>query len=134
MRALFFDSDSLIWFETVDAGFISIICSIKRLKKLAKHSPVEQPYYHYHAIARSSDNVLYVGGRGVGPFIYDETSAQFETLPVNSADLPGYKREYDVSLILPFKDAQTWIGSLEGLYLYDRNTNYFEKIFPWYCL
>ncbi len=42
----------------------------QKIKKLAKHSPVEQPYYHYHAIARSSDNVLYVGGRGASGLLF----------------------------------------------------------------
>lgn len=129
VRAFFMDADSLIWFETVDGWLHKYNIHDQKLKKLAKHSAVEQPYYHYHAIARSSDNALYVGGRGMGPYIYDETTATFESLPVSSAGLPGTKREYDVSLILPFKDALTWIGSLEGLYLYDRNTNYFEKYF-----
>ncbi len=129
VRALFLDSDSLIWFETVDGWLHSYDLVNEGHQKHSKHGAIQQPYYYYHAIARSMDGELYVGGRGVGPFIYDEKAKKFETLPINANDIAGFKREYDVSLIVPFKNAQTWIGSLEGLYLYDRNRNYFEKYF-----
>ncbi|MCK9450881.1 MAG: histidine kinase [Bacteroidales bacterium] len=129
VRALLMDGDSLIWFETVDGWLHSYNFVNESYKKHAKHSAIDQHYYFYHALARSMDGELYVGGRGVGPYVYDEKSGKFEILPVDKNDLPGFKRESDVSLILPFKKAQTWIGSLEGLYLFDRKRNYFEMYF-----
>jgi len=129
VRAMVMGGDSLIWFETADGWLHSYNLVNENHKKHARHSAIDQHYYFYHAIARTIDGELYLGGRGVGPYVYDEKSKKFETLPVDKNDLPGFKREYDVSLILPFKKAQTWIGSLEGLYLYDRNRNYFEKYF-----
>ncbi|MDY0078573.1 MAG: two-component regulator propeller domain-containing protein [Bacteroidales bacterium] len=129
VRAMFLDADSLIWFETLDGWLHTYSIESMQYQKMAKHRPIDQAYYHYHAISRSVDGELYVGGRGVGPYIYDEANKKFETLAVNNNDLPGFKREYDVSLILPYKNAQTWIGGLEGLYLFDRNHNYFQKYF-----
>lgn len=129
VRALLMDNDSLIWFETVDGWLHSYSLVNENHKKHSRHGAIDQHYYYYHAIARSIDGELYLGGRGVGPYIYDEKSEKFEALPVDKNDLPGFKRESDVSLILPFKKSQTWIGGLEGLYLYDRNRNYFEKYF-----
>ncbi|MBU2558124.1 MAG: histidine kinase [Bacteroidetes bacterium] len=129
VRAMHIDADTLIWFETVDGWLNSYHINSKEIKRYSKHLPVYQPYYRYHTITRSKAGELYIGGRGVGPLIFDEENNTFISLKTNKSDIPGYKRENDVSLILPFNNTQTWIGGLEGLYLYDRQQDYFYKYF-----
>jgi ligand-binding sensor domain-containing protein len=129
VRALFMDTDSLIWFETLDGWLHTYNTIEQKHKKQLKHKAVDQPYYHYHAIARSSKEHLLVGGRAMGPYLYDETRNVFKPLPVNQADLQGFKRENDVSMLMPYKDNKTWIGGFDGLYLYDQNRDYFHKYY-----
>lgn len=129
VRELFMDTDSLIWFETLDGWLHTYNTIQQKHNKQLQHKAFDQPYYNYHAITRNSNGHLLVGGRGTGPYLYDESRNVFKSLPVNQADLKGFKRESDVSMMMPYAKSKTWIGGFDGLYLYDHEKDYFHKYY-----
>ena len=66
VRAILADGDSLLWIET-QQGFLWKV-DLKSLKVLSAFSHIKsgQEYYHYHALYRDPDGVLWIGGRVLG--------------------------------------------------------------------
>lgn len=127
VRALIADGDSLIWFETADGWLYQYHRKSATIKKLQRHQNVSQPYYRYHAIIKDKDGDLFVGGRGIPPMNYDMERNLFSRLPVDPNEIPGTKREPDVSVFFADKPGFIWVGGVEGIYLYEKSRDYLHK-------
>ena len=127
VRALILDGDSLIWFETADGWLNQYHRRTETIRKIHRHQTVSQLYYRYHAILKDKDGDLFVGARGIPPMYYDKVGKRFHTLPVDPKEIPGTKREPDVSVLFADKPGFVWVGGLEGIYLYEKARNYLHK-------
>lgn len=127
VRALYLDGDSIVWYETANGWLNKYDRARNAHIKLQSHLAVTQLYYRYHEILKDNAGDLFIGGRGLPPMMYDEENNRFLNLRVDPQDIPGSKRENDVSLLMNESDGLIWIGGLEGLYLYDKEKEYFHK-------
>jgi len=127
VRAIYLEGDSLLWFETADGWLNQYKRKTEEIVRLQHHQSVSQPYYRYHAVIKDMDGDLFVGGRGIPPLLYDEQSNSFEQLKIDPNEAPGTKREKDVSFLFNEKPGLLWVGGLEGLYLYEKDSKYFHK-------
>lgn len=127
IRALYFSNDSILLFDALNGTMGSVNVRTGESRVLTKHTPVKQHYYYYHALHQMASGDIYFGGRGVGPYQYSLKDSILRLLPVALPERAGFKRETDVSLIIPDSDSAIWIGGLEGLYLYDIKSNMFRK-------
>jgi ligand-binding sensor domain-containing protein len=127
VRAMHFSNDSLMWIETLNGSLGRLNVNSGNYRVVARHRPVAQPYYYYHSLVELPSGDIYSGGRGIGPYHFAAADSSMRELPVKQPETPGFKREYDVALIFPHSENQLWIGGLEGLYLYDIQTDIFTK-------
>jgi len=127
VRAMLFENDSVLWLETADGTFGVLNVLTGDYQRMVKHEPVTQSYYFYHRLVKALDGDFYLGGRGTGPFRYSMKDSSIFRLPVAKPEVPGFKRERDVSVIFQDKPGQLWIGGLEGLYSYSIEKQYFTK-------
>ncbi|MBG0782487.1 MAG: histidine kinase [Bacteroidales bacterium] len=127
VRALYLEGDSLVWFETLDGWLSQYKRKSNKIERLQVHQIVSQPYYRYHALIKDMDDDLFIGGRGIPPMHYDEQLNRFDQLKIDPDEAPGTKREADVSFLFADKPGFLWVGGLEGLYLYDKDRQYFHK-------
>lgn len=129
VRELVLDTDSLILFATLTGQLKRISLRDFRIVTLAAHAPVNQPYYRYHAIERVNDTAVFFGSRGHGPCLFNSKNNNFRYLRTHKNELDGAKRESDLSMAKKENDSLVWIGSLEGLYLYNLRTDFFYKYY-----
>ncbi len=128
IRAILADGDSLLWIDT-QQGFLWKI----DLEKLIvintfHHKFSHQPYYYYHDIYRDPKGILWLGGRGVGPFQLDEKTEFLKTLPYDAKKIiPGIKHDGDAAYFYTDSNNNFWIGALDGIYLYNTSTNHFRN-------
>ncbi len=127
VRALYLDGDSLVWFETADGWLSQYKRMPEKIERLQIHQAVSQPYYRYHDLIKDLDGDLFVGGRGIPPLRYDEQLNRFQQLEIDPDEAPGTKRERDVSFLFADKPGLLWVGGLEGVYLYEKERQYFHK-------
>lgn len=129
VRAFLFQGDSLIWLATQAHALMRLNRKDLSTEIVVEDFAIDQPYYRYHHLEYINDQLLIFGGRSRGPYIYDIQADTLIHLPVDSQINAGKKAEYDVSILQRKSENAFWIGGLEGLYLYDLNENYFEKVF-----
>ncbi len=127
VRAMLLDGDSLIWLSMLDGTFGKYHIKRNIFTKIAQHRNVDQPYYPYHTIFKDRNEVIYVGGRGLGPVRLDRQTNRFVYLPVSKQMENGSKREYDVSLYFQDEDEALWVAGLDGLYYYKIAENHFTR-------
>jgi len=135
IRSVFADGDSLLWVDT-QSGYLLKLDLVK-LSILAKykHPSTDQPYYHYNIVYRVSDKTILLGSRGQGPFILDESTKTFKRLPTSiDKDIPGKKRDHDAAWVHQDVQGNIWIGSTDGIYIFEKKKNYlhlFYKTSSW---
>ncbi len=135
VRKILAEGDSLLWFDTQQGYLWKLDLRTLNVKKQFRHQKARQRYYYYHALFRDNDNLLWVGGRTIGPYYLDEKNNRTIQLPnSNYAKKEGMKLGPDVAYF--FNDAHNnlWIGSTDGIYLYDKTNarfNMFYKTSSW---
>jgi len=130
IRSIFADGDSLLWVDT-QAGYLWKL-NLKNLNVISKykHTFTDQPYYHYNVVYRDNDNSIWLGSRGKGPFLLDENTGRFKRLPVSILkDIPGKKRDNDAAWVHHDKHDNIWIGSTDGIYVFDKKRNYYHLFY-----
>ncbi len=130
VRALMAEGDSLLWMDT-HQGYLWKI-DLKSLKILNQYShyKTKQPYYYYHTLFRDDDGIIWFGGRGRGPFFLNEKNKEIIGFPISQyEDIPGVKRGNDVAYYYIDSHGNFWIGSTDGIYLYDKNDSKFNMFY-----
>ena len=117
--------EPLLWVETIDGVLNRIDLEDWSISHF-KHRQVMTPNYDYHEIYRDLCGKLWVGGRDVGPYYFDEQRQQFTLLPIDYKD-SSKKRERDLACVLQDKDSLYWMSATDGFYAYDVVNNTFKK-------
>ncbi len=126
IRQLMFDNDSILWIETSD-GYLVKFNTYKHVVEASyKHRSVDQHYYLYHDIYRDNKGILWIGVRNRGPMYLDEEKDTIVYISVDENDYTK-KRAYDMACYYEDSYGNFWFSALDGIYLYDRNTDIFTK-------
>ncbi len=128
VRAIFPEGDSILWFETTQGYLYKMDMPGCRVIHSYRHHYVMQPYYPYHTIYRDKKGVLWIGGRGMPSYFLDENMDELVAMPF-AVNRKGYKREADVAVYLEDDLGNFYVGGLDGLYLFEHETQYYEKIY-----
>lgn len=128
VRAILAEGDSMLWFGTSQGYLYGMEPRTGEITHSYRHRDIMQPYYPYHSIYRDKSDVLWVGGRGIPSYFLDEGNDTLIAMPF-SGTLKGYKREADVAVYLEDIPGNFYVGGLDGLYLFDRETWQYEKIY-----
>lgn len=118
IRAIHCNLDSTLWIDS-QAGILSLIHIPNKivLEQYAHPAPY-QPYYLYHALAIDKYGIVWLGGRGNGPFILDEITQKihyYRKIAVAGEDI--YERKNDAAVLFVDPLGDLWMGSLSGLYI-----------------
>ena len=135
IREILAEGDSLLWVNTQQGYLWKIDINTLEVLKQYKHPYTDQPYYYYNTVFRDDDEKIWLGGRGQGPFILNENNGKLKGFPKsNYKDIPGFKRGNDVAYFNIDSQGNFWIGSTDGIYLYDKidsKFNMFYKTSSW---
>ncbi|PWD99150.1 two-component regulator propeller domain-containing protein [Marinilabilia rubra] len=123
IRALLEADDQHIWVETFN-GVLHKLNTKTFETQSWSHDKPSQPYYDYHSIFKDSQNQLWIGGRNMGPLKME--NGKIRSIPTSSSD-PELKRDKDAALFFEDSNNDFWIGALDGLYQFDRNTETVNK-------
>lgn len=127
IRAMMSEGDTSLWLSMLDGTLGKFSLTTFRFVPMAKHGPITQAYYPYHAIFKDNEGDIYVGGRGRGPMQFNPNDSTFTSLK-RSMDLSdGGKRDYDLSFVFQDGDGPLWMGGFDGLYLYDKDSSKFYR-------
>lgn len=130
IRNVYTDGDSLLWMDT-QQGYLWKINSrnLKVIKKY-RHPFTTQPYYYYNPVIRDNDGDIWLGGRGQGPFLLKEEENRVSVLPSSHyEEIPGKKRGYDVAYFHHDSLGNLWVGSSDGIYLFDKKNSKYELFY-----
>jgi len=130
IRKVFADGDSLIWFDTQQGYLIKLNAYNYNVISKYKHGPTSQPYYHYNTIFRDDESRIWIGCRGKGPYILNEEKGTFIGFKTSEFEnIHGVKRSNDVSYFHIDHQNNFWIGSSDGVYLFDRKKMSFDLFY-----
>ncbi len=130
IRTILAEGDSLLWVDTQQGYLWKINSTTLKVIHKYQHPKTEQPYYHYNAIFRNNANTLWIGGRGRGPYILHEKTGLVSGYPnSNYKIIQGLKRGNDVAYFYKDSHGNFWIGSTDGIYLYDKNKATFHLFY-----
>lgn len=130
IREILAEGDSLLWVNTQQGYLWKIDINTLEVLKQYSHPKTAQPYYYYNSVFRDDDKKIWLGGRGEGPFILDEKNGKLKGFPKsNYKDIPGLKRGDDVAYFNIDSHGNFWIGSTDGIYLYDKKKSKFNMFY-----
>ncbi|WP_159102761.1 sensor histidine kinase [Marinilabilia salmonicolor] len=123
IRALETADKDHIWVETFN-GTLHLLNTQTFRARTWSHPAPTQPYYDYHALLQDSKGTLWIGGRNMGPLkMQKESITAIETDPENT----DRKRDRDVAFFFEDSEGDFWVGGLDGLYQYNRESDIFNK-------
>jgi ligand-binding sensor domain-containing protein len=123
IRALETADKDHIWVETFN-GTLHLLNTQTFRARTWSHAAPTQPYYDYHALLQDSKGTLWIGGRNMGPLkMQKESITAIETDPENT----DKKRDRDVAFFFEDSQGDFWVGGLDGLYQYNRESDIFNK-------
>lgn len=128
VRALFLDGDSLLWADMLSGILKKMDLNTFQVLEAYRHTPTHQPYYPYSALIRDARSQIWVGGRNFGPFVLDESSGRFQSVPAGNPLTPGFQYEYDAAYFHTDLNGDLWMGRLSGIYKYDYAAGWFKKM------
>ncbi len=129
VREVLIDGDSLIWFDTEHGRVYKMDAQSLDITATYKHHQSFQPYYLYHTLLRDK-NKIWIGGRNIGPIRLDLKNNKLYTFPISGyTRAPGVKFKNDVSYYYIDKHDNFWVGSTDGIYLYDREKKTFDLFY-----
>ncbi|MFC2089836.1 two-component regulator propeller domain-containing protein [Bacteroidota bacterium] len=126
VRAILVEDESSVWIETID-GNLHQMNSHTFEAKLYHHKRIVQEYYDYHTIYSDSEGLIWVGGRNLGPMMFDPRLQEFTEIENDPQD-PDKKRDEDVAFYFEDSRGQFWMGATDGAYVYDRDEEKFSKL------
>ena len=130
IREILAEGDSLLWVDTQQGYLWKIDIKSLEVIKQYRHSYTDQPYYYYNSIFRDDDKNIWFGSRGQGPFILNEKNGKIKRFPTSEyKDISGIKRGNDVAYYHIDLRGNFWIGSTDGIYLYDKNDSKFNMFY-----
>jgi ligand-binding sensor domain-containing protein len=125
VRNIFSDGDSLLWFATLNGYLRKMNKRTFQIIEKVYTSKIGQPYYHYGEIYRRGNNI-WTGDRGAGPYIYHTGKKKLTGILASKyKNIPGKKRGWDTGYFLEDKAGNFFIGSTDGVYVYDDSTSNF---------
>lgn len=127
VREIYADSLGFLWIETLD-GILNKFNIQEEKFSHYPHKPVKQPYYEYHSIYEDYDGALWIGGRSMGPYIFNKEKEEFhlfEAEPLN----PDGKRENDAAVFFEDSHGNFWIGAIDGIYKFFKDESRFSKFY-----
>ncbi len=116
---------AVLWVETVDGALNKIDLKTKEVERF-KHDRILAATYDYHELYRDRAGKLWLGGRDMGPFYFDEEKQSFHLLPVDYFDTTK-KRDKDIACIYQDSDSLYWMSATDGFYQYLPESNTFKK-------
>ncbi len=130
IREILAEGDSLLWINTQQGYLWKVDINTLEVLKQYKHPYTDQPYYYYNSVFRDDDKKIWLGGRGQGPFILNEKNGKLKNFPKsNYIDIPGIKRGDDIAYFNIDSKGNFWIGSTDGIYLYNKNDSSFNMFY-----
>jgi ligand-binding sensor domain-containing protein len=87
---------------------------------------VGQPYYLYHTLYRDKNGILWIGTRNQSPMNLDENAGKVVFIYANEDNILK-KRAHDMACYYEDSYGNFWFTALDGIYLYNRNTQVFTK-------
>jgi len=132
IRALLADDNGILWIETM-GGILHKLNTRNHEMKYYYHSIVTQGYYHYHDIIKENDSTLWLGGRNMDVHRFHINSGKFDVFKSSRKDEAGTKKTNDVSSYFIDSKKQLWITALDGAYILNPETAYFQKFLKGSC-
>lgn len=115
----------VLWVETVDGVLNRINLETNEIEHF-RHDRIVTATYDYHELFRDRSGNLWIGGRDMGPFLFDEKNQSFHLLPQDFYD-PQKKRDKDIASIYQDQDSMYWMSATDGFYQYFPHSNTFTK-------
>jgi len=126
IRQLLFESDSILWIETLSGYLINFNTNNSTVNERYKHPTVNQSYYLYHALYRDKSGTLWIGTRNQPPMYLDEALGKVIVIAADEYDY-SKKRSNDMACYYEDSYGNFWITALDGIYLFDKKTEVFTK-------
>ncbi len=125
IRAILPDGDFL-WVETARGELCKLNRKTGELKIFSHYPPSMVNTYFYHTIVKASNGNLLLGGRYMNLLIFDPDNETFRVIRNDPGD-PTKKRDEDVAVYFIDSKGNYWVGGIDGLYTFERETEHFEK-------
>lgn len=125
VRKVYYKKGKYVWAETVD-GVLNQIDILNLSVKHFKHEKILASRYDYHSIFQDNNGTIWLGGRDIGPYMFDTTTSQFTLLkadPNNHAK----KRDNDIACIYQDSKNRYWMCATDGFYQYFSHNQTFKK-------
>ncbi len=127
IRAMLPEGDTSLWLSMLDGTLGKFNLTSLKFAPMAKHGPITQAYYPYHAIYKDNEGDVFVGGRSRGPMLFNPNDSTITSLKRSENLSDGGKRDYDLSCVFQDGEGPLWMGGLDGLYVYDKDSGNFYR-------
>ena len=125
IRALLADGD-LLWIETADGNLHKYNYGEKTIETYHHNPPSMVNTYYYHALAKTNNGHLLLGGRYMGLLIFNPADGSFRRIE-HDPDDPTKKRDEDVACYFRDSKNEWWVGGIDGCYTFNPETGIFKK-------
>ncbi len=130
VRQIFPDGDSLLWVDIQKGYLLKIDKNTYRVLGKYGHKYNRQFYYYYGMIFRDRDNTIWFGDRNIGPLYLDEKDGKLKGFKTSDLKfVPGKKRNNDAAWFYSGDERYLWIGSTDGIYLFDKKDSSFNMFY-----
>lgn len=127
-QAIIQDHEGYMWFGTHD-GLNKYDGYNMTVYKHDPDDPKSISYNEINTFYEDSDNNLWIGTKGKGISIYNRDPDNFTSFPVDDDNPAAGPTENTVSAIVEDKNGRLWIGTDDGLNLFDRETEKFRHFY-----
>ncbi len=129
IRKIYPDSNNIMWIETASGKLVKVKTATGDMQFYEHSPPTMVDTYFYHALHKDPNGQLWLGGRYMGLFRFDQETEEFHIIHEDPNDITK-KRDNDVAIYFEDSEGTFWVGGIDGLYTMDRSTEAFTKKIP----
>jgi len=128
IKCLFEDQSGIIWIGTIDNGVYSYDPVLDKFRSFCHNSidPLSLSSNHVLTIYQDNNDIIWIGTRGGGLVRFDKKPETFYSYLINP-NTPDSKRNI-ISAITEISPGKLWIGTHDGIYLFDTSNESFHSI------